>query len=83
MSLTLELVEVDAALALQQREGHFDEMWTRYDVEPVDGGCFVTATTEFELGASVVGDLLDATVIRRQRRKELEAQLDYLGERTE
>lgn len=83
MRLTLERVEGDAELLLEQRDGIFDEMRASYDVEPIEGGSRVTASTDFELGASVVGDVLDATVIRRQRTKELEGQLDYLQERVE
>lgn len=41
----------------------------------------VSATTEFQLRAPAVGSLLDATVIKRQRRKELDAQFDHLEER--
>jgi hypothetical protein len=40
----------------------------------------VRATTEFELGVTVIGDALDSTVIERQRRKELTAQFDWLEE---
>lgn len=40
----------------------------------------VSATTEFQLRAPAVGSLLDATVIKRQRRKELNAQFDHLEE---
>ena len=35
-------------------------------------------TTEFALDVEVVGATLDATIIARQRRKELERQFDYL-----
>lgn len=38
----------------------------------------VTATTRFALDVRLIGEFLDATVIERQRRKELNAQLDYL-----
>lgn len=80
MELVVERRDDDAALSFDQREGMFDEMSTTYAVEPADGGARVVATTEFELGASVVGDLLDATVVRRQRVREIEAQLDYLAD---
>lgn len=83
MNLTLEVLDTDAALSLQQREGHFSEMHTDYEVEPADGGSRVTITTEFTLGRSIIGDLLDATVVRRQRTKELEAQLDWLQQQAE
>lgn len=81
ISLTLELLDdPDAALAYRQREGIFAEMTTRYVVTAVESGTEVTATTEFELGAPVVGSALDATVVSRQRARELEAQFDYLAE---
>lgn len=91
IELVLELVEApDASLAYEQREGIFEEMVTRYAVEPVegsddgesgDGTTEVTATTEFAMDVAIVGGLLDATVIKRQRRRELAAQLDWLAER--
>jgi hypothetical protein len=80
MSLTLELRDDGAALSFEQREGIFDEMETTYEVEPTDDGSRVVATTDFELGTSVVGDLLDGTIIRRQRVREIESQFDYLAE---
>jgi carbon monoxide dehydrogenase subunit G len=77
--LTLELFEEDgSALAYRQRDGIFEEMVTRYTVEPTDGGSEVTATTEFAIDVALVGDLMDATIIKRQRRKELTAQFDWL-----
>lgn len=78
--IELDLVVADdpaAELAYEQRDGIFDQMRTRYVVEPVDSGTRVTATTDFELGG-VVGSVLDATVVKRKRRSELNAQLDYL-----
>jgi hypothetical protein len=81
IELTLELVaDPDAALAYEQREGLFEEMRTAYTVEPSGDGSTVTATTAFELGITAIGDVLDATVIERQRRKELAAQFDWLEE---
>lgn len=80
LSLTVEVVEADAALAYEQREGLFSEMRTRYEVAPADGGSEVTATTEFELGRGVVGSALDATLVKRQRRSELTRQLEGLSE---
>ena len=77
--LTLEVVESDAVLALDQTEGIFDRMWTEYRVEPSDGGSRVTATTEFTLGR-VLGPVLDAAVIATQRRAEFEDQFAYLAE---
>jgi hypothetical protein len=55
-------------------------MGTTYAVRPTDGGTEIEATTEFELDVAVVGDLLDSTVIKRQRRKELTAQFEWLEE---
>lgn len=84
IALTLGVVDdPDAALAYEQREGIFESMRTTYAVEPVASGTEseVTAATTFALDVAFVGDVLDATVIRRQRRRELRAQLDYL-ERT-
>jgi hypothetical protein len=80
IELDLELVESDAAFVYEQREGMFETMRTEFALEAVDEGTEVTATTEFALDVSVVGDFLDGTVIKRQRRKELEGQLDYLEE---
>ncbi|MFC7058434.1 SRPBCC family protein [Halovenus salina] len=81
VELDLELVdEPGAVLAYEQREGIFETMTTRYelDEEPTT----LTATTDFALDISLVGELLDATVIKRQRRKELSAQFDYLTDVT-
>lgn len=80
IELELEILDDDAELAYEQREGIFEEMWTTYAVEPrADGDeAEVTARTAFSLDVPVVGDVLDATLIERQRRKELRAQLDWL-----
>ncbi|MFB6195292.1 MAG: SRPBCC family protein [Haloplanus sp.] len=88
IELTVERVDApDAVLAYEQREGIFASMRTDYRVEEVDAdgeqGTRIEATTDFELDVALVGDLLDATVIRRQRRKELDAQFDYLESVTE
>jgi carbon monoxide dehydrogenase subunit G len=69
--------DADAELAYEQREGFFNEMRTRYQLEPVEAGTRVTATTDFELGG-VVGSVLDATIVKRKRRSELGAQFDWL-----
>jgi hypothetical protein len=53
-------------------------METRYELLERGGGTEVRATTEFAVDVALVGEILDATVIKRQRRKELEAQFDYL-----
>ncbi|WP_096388949.1 SRPBCC family protein [Halopenitus persicus] len=94
IELTLEVTEgldgddslADAeppfTLEYVQREGIFEAMTTSYTVTAADGGSEVTATTEFALDVAIVGDVLDATVIKRQRRRELEAQFDWLETRT-
>lgn len=78
IALDLRLVETDAELAYEQVEGIFETMETRYVVDEGEATTTVTATTEFALDASIVGPLLDATVISRQRRTELTKQFDYL-----
>lgn len=81
IELGLELFEdPDAVLAYRQREGEgvFEEMVTNYTATPGDGGTIVTASTEFAVDVGLVGELLDATVISRQRRREIEAQFDWL-----
>lgn len=80
IQLDLEVVDdPEAALAYEQREGPFREMATRYHVDRADIGTEVSATTEFELDVAAVGMVLDATVVRRQRRAELTRQFDYLA----
>lgn len=84
--ITLHLKVVDDAdveLAYEQRKGIFEEMQTSYRLEPVSDGVEVTATTKFALDVALIGEFLDSTVISRQRRKELEAQFDYLEETTD
>ena len=79
IELDLTIVDRDdVELAYEQDEGIFDEMWTTYEVEAEDAGTRVTATTEFALDVAVVGAVLDATVIKRQRRRELTKQFDWL-----
>ncbi len=79
IELSLELVdEPGAALAYRQRDGIFEEMVTRYTLEQTENGTEVTAETEFAIDVALVGKLLDATVIQRQRRRELEQQFDWL-----
>lgn len=80
IDLSLRVVDdPDADLAYEQVEGIFEEMTTRYTVEPAasGGGSVVTATTEFTLGGPL-GSVLDATFVKRKRRSELERQFDYL-----
>lgn len=79
IELQLAVVDADADLAYEQVAGIFEAMRTEYDVQPADAGTRVTATTEFALDVPVVGDVLDATLIARQRRRELTAQLDWLA----
>jgi hypothetical protein len=80
IELSLSVVErEDAALAYRQTAGIFETMETRYVVSPVEGGTEVTAVTEFAVDVSLVGGLLDATVVGRQRRRELADQLDWVG----
>lgn len=82
IELTLEVVDdADADLTYEQREGIFQEMRTAYTVTERAGTSKLTATTEFALDVALVGGVLDATVIKRQRRKELTAQFDWLDER--
>jgi len=78
IDLTLRVVETDAALAYEQVDGIFESMRTSYALQPTDGRTTVTCETAFELDVSLVGPVLDSTVISRQRRKELNAQLDFL-----
>lgn len=82
IELELEVVaDEDAALAYEQREGIFEEMWTGYYTRARvdDNGTVVEAVTTFEMAVPVVGGVLDSTVISRQRRRELEAQLEWLA----
>jgi hypothetical protein len=79
IELTLAVVDDDSSdFAFEQREGLFDEMRTTYTIESTENGCEITATTEFGIDVALVGGLLDATVIKRQRRNELDAQFDWL-----
>lgn len=80
IELELEVVEdSDAVLAYEQRDGIFEEMVTRYTLRETPDGVEVEATTEFAVQARLVGPVLDATVVSRQRRRELRAQFDYLS----
>ena len=83
IQLELVLRETDHDLAYDQREGIFKEMRTTYDVEPSGEGSEVTATTEFALDVALVGEVLDSTIIKRQRRVELDAQFDWLETQTD
>ncbi|AXG07008.1 SRPBCC family protein [Haloplanus rubicundus] len=81
-TIELGLERVDdptAVLAYEQREGIFESMRTEYHLEDAGvEGTRVEASTDFALDVALVGDLLDSTIIRRQRRKELDAQFDHL-----
>ncbi len=80
IELELEVVEdSDAVLVYEQRDGIFEEMVTRYTLRETPDGVEVQATTEFAVQARLVGPVLDATVVSRQRRRELRAQFDYLA----
>jgi len=79
IGLELEVVEdPDAVLAYEQREGIFERMRTAYTLGPTEDGIEIRARTEFALELPLVGEVLDATVVSRQRRRELEAQFDHL-----
>jgi hypothetical protein len=81
IELTLEIVDLpDADLAYEQREGIFKEMRTTYTVGSTSAGTEISATTQFALDIAIIGEILDSTVIKRQRRKELTAQFDWLEE---
>ena len=83
IELTLEpFDDPDAELAYRQREGIFEEMVTTYTVTSDQASTTVVAETEFSLDVALVGSVLDSTVIKRQRRRELNAQLAYLGSGT-
>lgn len=80
IELDLEVVDREGAdLAYVQRDGIFEEMETRYVVEATDEWSAITATTEFALDVALVGNVLDGTVIKRQRRTELTDQFDWLA----
>lgn len=84
IELDLRLVdEPGTVLAYEQVDGIFEEMWTGYEIEATEAGTTVTARTDFALDVDVVGGVLDATVIKRQRTRELEAQFDYLERETD
>ncbi|MDY7081254.1 MAG: SRPBCC family protein [Halobacteria archaeon] len=79
IELELEVVEeFDGILAYRQVEGIFEEMETRYYVKPTNDATEVKAETDFVLDVAVVGSFLDSTVIKMQRKRELDAQFDYL-----
>lgn len=75
--LTLAPIDGDAVLEFKQIDGLFEEMWTAYRVDDTPEGCTLSAETEFTMGG-VLGPVLDATLIERQRTKEFELQFDYV-----
>jgi hypothetical protein len=77
LSLTLRPLDDDATLAFEQESGLFEDLSMRYAVEETAGGSELTAQTEFTLGG-VAGSVLDETLVRRQRRRELDDQFDYV-----
>lgn len=77
IELELRVLETDAALAYEQIDGIFRSMETYYFLDE-DDGVTITATTEFELDRSIVGPILDGTIISRQRKRELTQQFEYL-----
>lgn len=78
IDLHLRLVDRGGELAYEQVDGIFKSMETRYVLEDAVDGTTVLATTDFAIDASIVGPILDSTIISRQRKKELEDQFDYL-----
>jgi len=81
IELALEIVETDVVLRYEQRQGIFESMTTEYTLEAVDGGTEATATTEYNaLDLPVLGEMIDSTVISRQRKTELNKQFDWLVE---
>lgn len=91
LTIELDLVateEPGSDFVYEQEAGIFESMVTRFSIEPSgddsDGagaGVTVAGETDFALDASLVGPILDATIIKRQRRKELEGHFDFLEER--
>lgn len=80
IELELEVIDdEDAVLVYEQRDGIFDEMVTRYTLSDTPDGVEVRATTDFAVQARLIGPVLDATVVSRQRRRELTAQFEYLA----
>ena len=81
LELSLDLVvttDEPETLVLEQTDGIFESMTTRYTVTGDTESCEVTAETEFALDVAIVGQVLDSTIIERQRTRELTAQLDWL-----
>lgn len=97
IELDLAVTEAtDRTFVYEQFDGIFESMTTTFTIEDAgengggsaveqEGGAedrvTVVAETRFALDASLVGPILDATVIKRQRRTELEGHFDYLAAR--
>lgn len=78
ISLTLRRTDdPDAVLSFKQIDGIFESMTMSYLLTGENGKTVVTARTDFALDAPG-GEILDATLIKRQRRREIEGQFDYL-----
>ncbi len=78
MDLTLKFIDNHpSVLAYEQIDGIFESMMTYYEVEAEDSGSLIRGVTEFQLGG-VVGSILDATIIKRQRTREFESQFEWL-----
>lgn len=79
MELEIEFIDrEDSELVYQQVEGIFEAMETRVTLEETNNGTEVTMTTDFELGIDLIGGLLDSTVIKRQRKREISNQFEWL-----
>lgn len=82
IELALAVVESSATVfEYEQVDGIFETMTTRYELTETETGTRATATTDFAVDAALVGAVLDATVIKRQRTRELTAQFDYVEDR--
>lgn len=62
-----------AALAYEQVSGPFEAMVTRYHVDSSSTGSCLTIETSFEPPATGFGAFINGTVVKRQRRTELDA----------
>lgn len=83
IELSLQIInDPDDALSYEQVDGIFKEMRTTYTVTGTPETSTVSATTEFALDIGLIGDFLDATIIKRQRKRELNDQFSYLGATT-
>lgn len=82
ISLTMRRIDdPETVLTLEQVDGIFESMTTTYSLTDRNGKTDATARTDFALDAPG-GSILDGTLIKRQRRKEIEAQFEYLDDET-